>query len=283
MSETEQATKMRPYGILDLIQDRVNLVKSKIPKNFDSTAEFLAITRPIIEVVLMNCGDWSDQFESTGRGKKPISHASLMLIHILSKIKRVSYRHVERELNEHPSWLRALKLDKAPSHSKLSTFRKEMGDAFFKSFFDNLTALLHRLDLIKGSSITIDSAPITASMNFARANTAPKINIERVREFFTSIDLSPALRLLNVSRKRKYSPESLLCFFMFEKLGRFLSTAQALKFLEKNAEVAQILGFKNGQIPSQATLNYFKKTQGSVPDLLKPLVDGVTEFFEYCV
>lgn len=283
MSETEQITKMRHYGILDLIQNQVNLVKSKIPKSFDSTAEFLAITRPIIEVVLMNCGDWSDQFEPTGRGKNPISHASLMLIHILSKIKTASYRHIERELNERPSWLRALKLDKAPSHSKLSMFRTEMGDSFFKAFFDNLTDLLHRLDLIKGESITIDSAPITASMNFARANTTPKINVERVRDFFTGIDLSPAIRPLDMSRKRKYSPESILCFFMFEKLGSFLSTAQALKFLEKNVEVAKILGFTSGQIPSQPTLNYFKKTQGCVPNLLKPLVDGVIEFFENSV
>jgi hypothetical protein len=283
MSEIEHVDKTGHYSILDLIQDEVNAVKSKIPKDFDSIAKFFAITRPIIEVILMNCGDWSDQFEPVGRGKKPISHASLMLIHVLSKMKTVSYRQIERELNERPTWLKALKLAKAPSHSKLSTFRTEMGDSFFKDFFSNLTDFLHRLDLIKGESVTIDSAPITASMNFARANTTPEINVERVREFFTNIDLSLAIHALNISHKRKYSPESIICFFMFEKLGNFLSTSQALKFLEKHTKIAEILGFVNGQIPSQPTFNYFIKTHGSVPDLLKPLVEGVTEFFENCV
>lgn len=50
---------------------------------------------------------------------------------------------------------------------------------------------------------------------------------------------------------------------MFEKLGGFISTAQALKFLEKNPNVAKILGFTNGQVPTQPTFNYFKKTHGS--------------------
>ena len=283
MTEIEQVCKTEHYGVLDLIRDEVDAVKKKIPKSFDSTAEFLAITRPIIEVALMNCGAWSDQIESVGRGTKPFSHASLMLIHILSKIKKVSYRQIERELNEHASWLKALNLTRAPSHSKLSTFRTEKGAPFFKEFFDNLTNLLHRLGLIQGTSITIDSAPITASMNFARANTTPKINVERVREFYTSIDISPAINALTLSNKRKYSAESIIRFFMFEKLGGFLSTAQALKFLEKNPEVAKIIGFIDGTIPSQPTLNYFIKTQGSVPSLLRPLVDEVTEFFETCV
>lgn len=283
MSELEQITERGHYSILDLIQDEIEAVKGKMPEYFDSTAEFLAISRPIIEVILMNCGDWSDQVESTGRGRKPISHASLMLIHVLSKMKNMSYRQIERELNERPNWLKALKLDKSPSHSKLSTFRTEMRASFFKDFFDNLTALLHELGLIKGKSVTIDSAPIIASMNLARANTTPKINVERVREFFTSIDISPAIRALDISHKRKYSPESIIRFFMFEKLGGFLSTAQALKFMEKHVEVATILGFSSGHIPSQATLNYFIKTHGSVPNLLKPTVDDVTEFFENCV
>ena len=280
MTETEIKRNTACYTLLDLIQDEVNKVKAQIPKSFDSIAEFLAISRPIVEIILMNCGDWTDQIEHRGRGKPPISHTSLMLIHILSKMLGIGYRQIERELGIHNTWLKTLKLKKAPSHSRLSTFRTEMGESFFKDFFYNLTDLLHRFDLIKGDGAIIDSAPILASMNLARANTEPKLNLDHVREFFTSIDISPATRMLQISRKSKYNPESFIRFFMFGKLAGFLSTSQALKFLKKHIEVAKLLGFKDGHVPDYQNFTYFKRKHGAVSKLLEPMVDGVTEFFE---
>lgn len=280
MTEPEIKRNIACYTLLDLIQDEVNKVKAQIPTSYDSIAHFLAISRPIVEVILMNCGDWTDQIEHRGRGKPPISHTSLMLIHILSKMLGISYRQIERELGIHSTWLKALKLRKAPSHSRLSTFRTEMGESFFKDFFYNLTDLLHRFDLIKGDGAIIDSAPILASMNLARANTEPKLNLDHVKEFFTSIDISPATRMLQISRKSKYSPESFIRFFMFEKLAGFLSTSQALKFLKKHTEVAKLLGFKDGHVPDYQNFTYFKRKHGAVSKLLEPMVDGVTEFFE---
>jgi hypothetical protein len=270
------------YGVLDLIRDEIEKIKKNLPKSYDDIAKFLAISRPIVEAVLMNCGDWTDQIESQGRGKRPYSHTSLILIHILAKMIDVSYRDMERLLRAHQTWLKALNLGKVPSHSRLSTFRTEMGESFFKTFFYELTALLYKLGLIKGEGTIIDSAPIEASMNFARANTTPKINVERVRDFFTSVDISPALKVLDITRKGKYDPAALIRFFMFEKLGGFLSMAQAIKFLKNNPEVATILGFVGAKVPSQPTFNYFVKTHGTVPTLLKPLVDVVTEFFDAC-
>ncbi len=282
MSETKIESNYKTYSVLDLIQEEVDKIKNKIPEDFDSIAKFLEISHPVVEVILMNCGDWTDQCEHMGRGAKPVSHASLMLIHILAKMLNVCYRQVERELNAHPTWLKALKLTKAPSHSRLSTFRTEMGESFFKDFFYNLTDLLHRLNLIKGDSVIIDSAPILASMNFARVNIKPKINIERVRDFFTSIDVSPAINALKITWKSKYNSEPFIRFFMFEKLGGFLSRAQTLKFLKENPQVAEILGFKKDVIPVQATFTNFTNRHGPIPELLTPMVDGVTQFFEDC-
>lgn len=280
MIETEIKRNTARYTLLDLIRDEVNKAKAQTPKTFDSIAEFLAISRPIVEIILMNCGDWTDQIEHGGRGKKPISHISLMLIHILSKMLGISYRQIERELRIHDTWLRALKLKKAPSHSRLSIFRTEMGELFFKDFFYNLTKLLHKLDLIKGDGAIVDSAPILASMNLARANTKPKINLERVREFFTSIDVSPAINMLQISKKKKYSPESFIRFFMFEKLAGFLSTSQALKFLKDHPQITGILGFKGDHAPDYQNFTYFKRRHGTVPTLLEPMVESVTEFFK---
>jgi hypothetical protein len=119
-------------------------------------------------------------------------------------------------------------------------------------------------------------------VNFARANATPIINVERVKEFFSSVDVTPALRALGISRKTKYDPASFIRFSMFEKLGGFVSTSQALKFAKLHPEVAEILGFKKGQVPSQPSFTYFKRKYGSVPDLLTPLVDDVTDFFDRC-
>ncbi len=269
-------------GTLSFLQEVIEKVKKTIPKSYDSIAEFLAISRPIVEMTLMNCGDWTDQMEQKGPGKPAFSHTSLMLIHVLCKMRNVSYRQIERELTAHPSWLKALQLPGCPSHSTLSAFRSEKGEPFFKDFFDKVTDLLHRYQLVNPEEVIVDSAPILASMNFARANTTPKINLDRVKEFFTRVDVSPATRSLTIGRKGKYGLEAIIRFFVFEKLGGFLSTSQALKFVEDNPEIAKILGFEKDQIPSQPVLSYFVKAHGPIPSLLRPVVDAVTEFFEDC-
>jgi hypothetical protein len=282
MAQIEEKPASKGFGPLDLVRDEIEKIKKNIPKTYDDIAKFLAISRPIVEVVFMNCGDWTDQVKPQGPGKRPFSRVSLMLIHILVKMIDASYRDVERVLRAHPAWLKALKLKKAPSHARLSTFRTEMGDSFFKNFFYELTALLSKLGLIKGEGTIADSAPILASMNFARANAMPKINVERVKEFFASVDVFPAIKALNITRKGTYDPAAMIRFLTFEKLGGFLSRAQAIKFVKNDPEVAKSIGFVGGAVPSQPTFNYFAKVHGSIPTLLKPLVESVTEFFDAC-
>jgi hypothetical protein len=282
MTEIDVKNEPNHFGVLNFIQDEIEKIKRSIPKYYDDIAKFLAISRPIVEVVSMNCGDWTDQTEPRGPGKRPISHASLMLIHILAKMINVSYRDMERTLNAHPSWLKALKLEVAPSHSRLSTFRTEMGDSFFKDFFSQLTNLIAQLGVISGKAVIVDSAPITASMNFPRANATPKLNMEHVKDFFSHIDISPAIKVLRIGRKSTYPPEAIIRFFMYEKLGGFISTSQALKFVRNNEVLANCLGFVNNKVPTQPSLNYFVKTHGAIPNLLKPLVDQVTEYFDAC-
>ena len=282
MLQSNEDSHREGSGMLSFLREEVEKIKKNLPHHYDSIAQFLAISRPIVEMTLMNCGDWTDQVKWTTPGKPAFSHTSIMLIHILCKMRNVSYRQIEREINAHPSWLKALKLSKCPSHSTLSVFRSEKGEHFFKIFFENLTDLLYHFQLVNPEEVIVDSAPILASMNFARANTTPKINLNHVQEFFTAVDVSPAIESLHIAHKRKYSPAAIIRFFIFEKLGGFLSTSQALKFVEKNPEIAEILGFKRDQIPSQSVLSYFLKVHGPVPEILRPMVDAVTEFFEDC-
>lgn len=203
-----------------------------------------------------------------------------MLIHILAKMLNVSYRQIERIINVHPFWLNALKLGKAPSHPKLSMFRTEMGEKFFKNFFYGIRNLFYKLNLIEGDGVISDSAPIHASLNFARANTKQKINTEYIKEFFGNIDITAMLNRFNILRKGRYSPEPMIRFFIFEKLGGFLSTTQALRFLKENPAIADILGFKGRKILVQATFTNFLSKHGPVPELLTPMIESVTDFFE---
>jgi len=275
MTEVEEKSREKGNGILELLQDEVDTIKKKLPKKYDRRAKFLAIMYPVVEVVLMICGDWTDQVKQTGKGRKRISHTSLMLLNILAKMLNVSYRQVIRELNEHPTWLKVLKLNKVPSHNKLSEFRTEMGASFFKDFFSIVRDLLHDLNLIEGEEGIADSAPISASMNFAKANMRPKIDEVKVKAFFEKVDVSFVSNKLKSSRKSKYYPESLLKLFMFEKMCGFLSRAQVLNFLKENPPVAEFFGFPGGTIPSQATLTYFTKKHGDVSKLLKSMVGQV--------
>lgn len=281
MSETKIESNNETYSSLDLIKEEINKIKNKLPEDFDPIAKIMALSRPVIEMTLMNCGDWRDEREKTGRGRMPFSHITLMIIHIFDKLLNINnYRQMEREINAHPNWLKALNITKAPAHSTLSLFRTNMGEGFFKNFFYCLTELLNKLNLIMGNGVIVDSAPILASMNFARANRSPEINFKRVEDFFKSIDITPATRLINKGRKSKYNVESFINFFLFEKLGGFLSRSQALKFLKENPKVAELLGFKNGGIPTQPSFYIFENKYGSASILLKPLVDVVTDYFD---
>jgi hypothetical protein len=196
-----------------------------------------------------------------------------------------SYRQVERVLNAHPNWLKALNLDKAPSHTTLSKFRTKMGSEFFDAYFHELTELLDELGLIKeGEDAIIDSAPVEASQNFARSNAGIKINEERLQEFFRAVDFAPAVRLIapacNKGRPRKYSNEVILKYVAFEKLCGFLSRNQAIKHLKEHPSIARIVGFQNGDVPSSSTIKTYLKRIPPIPWLMRALVDPITEFFE---
>ena len=220
------------------------------------------------------------------KGRPRIPTKTFILIHLLSQTMiSDSYRQTERILNAHPNWLKALNLKKAPSHTTMSKFRKKMGVEFFDTYFHQLTELLFGFGLIKeGGDVIIDSAPVEASQNFARSNSGVKINEERLKEFFDTVDFTPAVKLIappsNHGRERTYSDELILKFIAFEKLCGFLSRSQALAHLKKHPGAANIVGFNNGDVPSIATISNYFKRMPPIPWLMRVMVDPITEFFE---
>ena len=224
---------------LEYTIEQIEKVKKKIPKSHDTIARILAISRPVVELVLFEMDRQEPERAPNSKGRPGIPTTTLVLIHLLSKTMiSDSYRQTERVLNAHPAWLKALGVRKAPSHTTMSKFRKSMGIEFFDTYFHQLTELLFAFGLIKeGDDVIVDSAPIEASQNFARSNVGIKINEEKLKLFFDTVDFAPAARLIapacNRGRKRKYSNDAILKFIAYEKLCGFLSRSQALNKIIK--------------------------------------------------
>ena len=281
---TEKQVKL-PFPLEHTLQ-QIEKIKKKSPKSYDTIARLLALSRPVVELVLFEAGYEESDPVPNSKGRPSLSTATLVLVHLFAKTMiSDSYRQFERVLNAHPSWLKALGLQKSPSHTTLSKFRTRMGVEFFDTWFHELTELLFALGLVKkDDDVIIDSAPIEACQNFARSNSGIKIHEERLKQFFDAVNFTPAVKLLAPSsaqgRKPAFSNELLLKFIAFEKLCGFLSCSQALKHLKAHPAVAKILGFDGVNVPSSATITNFLRRIPPIPWLMRVMVDPITEFFE---
>ena len=266
--------------------EKIEKLKKKIPKSYDNIARILVLSRPVVKLVLHKMDYFEPKRAPNSKGRPVIPVTTLILVHLLAQTMiSDSYRQTERILNTHPNWLKALNLRKAPNHTTMSKFRKKMGIEFFDAYFHQLTELLYEFGLIKeGDDVIIDSAPVEASQNFARSNAGIKINEERLKEFFSTVDFAPAVKLIapacNRGRKRKYSNEVILKFIAFEKLCGFLSRSQALTHLKKHPGAATIVGFNSSDVPSTSLISSYLQRIPPVPWLMRTMVDSITEFFE---
>jgi len=271
---------------LDLLAEKINRVRKELPSSYDAVARILALARPIVEVVFIECGIFEPEAPRTGRGKPPASPVTLMLIHLLAKVGTIQYyRQVCRELAAHPAWLKALHLDKAPDHSTLYSFRKKMGLSFFKTFFHKLTALLVAFGLLKGDDAAIvDSAPVEARMNFARSNTLPKLDLDRLHDFFAAVDFKQALAARESpcgrGRKPKFDSLAMVKYLAFEQLAGFLCRTQGPRYLKKHPDAAALLGFAAGDVPTDQNIAAFERRNPPLGDLLAPVMGEIQAFFE---
>jgi len=130
---------------LEILFEELERVEKKLLKSYDAVAQILALARPIVDVLMLECGYNEVERRPGGRGRPALSKVPLMLVHLLAQVSPIgagSYRQFQRALDSRPLWLRALELEKAPDHTKMSKFRTEMGPGFFKQFFQKLVLLL---------------------------------------------------------------------------------------------------------------------------------------------
>jgi len=272
---------------LGLLAEEINRVRRTLPATYDAVATILALARPIVEVTFIECGVLEPEARPFPYGGVPLSPISLMLIHLLAKVGTIKhYRQVCRELDAHSSWLKALRLAKAPHHSMLYKFRKKMGPAFFKLFFHKLTALLVAFGLVKGDDAAIiDSAPVEARMNFARANVLPRLDLARLQEFFATVDFTPAMAVWEAAhpskrgRKPKFAALAMIKYLAFEQLAGFLSRSKGPKYVKKHPDVAALLGFPAGKKLTDQNISAFVRRGPPLADLLAPIAGAVAKFF----
>lgn len=274
---------------LGLIAEEITRVRKSLPASYDAVATILALARPIVEVAFIECGVLEPEARPFPYGGVPLSPVSLMLIHFLAKVGTIRhYRQVCRELAAHPCWLKALRLDKAPDHSTLYKFRKTKGPEFFKQFFHKLTALLVAFGLVNGDDAAIiDSAPVEARMNFARANVLPKLDLARLQEFYAAVDFAPALIAWEAGhdhsprrgRKPKFEALAMIKFLAFEQLAGFLSGSKGPKYLKKHPEVAALLGFPAGKVLTDQNVYAFECRSPPLAELLAPVASAIDAFF----
>lgn len=113
---------------LEYTLENFEKIKKKIPKTYDNIARILALSHPVVELILFMMDYHEPERALNSRGRPRIPIKTIILIHLLSQIMiSDSYRQTERILNLHPNWLKALNLKKAPNHTIMSKFRKKNG------------------------------------------------------------------------------------------------------------------------------------------------------------
>jgi hypothetical protein len=271
-----------PPALLAILLDEIARVQQSMPKSWDEGARLLALARPIVEAAALSCG-YAGVEDDLRPGPKPrrppFSKLSLLEIEVFAHLWFFgSYRNTPKVLREHPAWIKALKVPRAPDHTTLSHFRAELGEEFFVSFFKRITNILVAFGLVApDAQLLVDSAPVYASMNFARANALPTLDEAQVVPLFEQLDLAPALALLpnggkpaRKGKKRKYPVHALVGLFVLEWVGGFLSRSQVLKYLAKHEQVTAALGFDDG-LPKDSSLTTFLKNAPLPAEFLRAL------------
>ncbi len=181
--------------------------------------------------------------------------------------------------------MKALQLVKKPNHTTLSHFRTELGEDFFRQFFTQITKLLIAFGLLApDAKLVVDSVPVYANVNFARANVLPTLDEAQIKSLFTDLDLIPVEEVLTargikITKKRKYPIDALIRVIVLECVGGFLSRSQVLKYLTKNDHIATIVGFTPNVIASDSIMTIFLKNPPSPEEIMRLLHPQLVMFF----
>jgi hypothetical protein len=182
--------------------------------------------------------------------------------------KNMSDRELERHLLRNSDILIAFGFDKVPSHQTISYFKRErLTVDFLEDVFNTLRDHLFASGKIDYSSVTIDSAPIKAFVNLAKANREIKLNDALACSLFddeTYKALAKALVECLTYKKSSLAQvkKRIVCLniMVLYELGGFLSRSKVSKYLEKKIHSALFEAVSGGsQLPSDVMLSTFNK------------------------
>ena len=202
-------------------------------------------------------------------GVQPFSPVAVFKAILYAKLnKSVSDRELERHLLRNPHVARSLGFDAVPSHQTFSYFKRErLTIELLKDIFNVLRDYLIQLGIIDFSSVTMDSAPIIAFANLAKANREVKLEDSVASALFTDPTYqSLANHLIRQLGYKKSFPDHVkkrLCcvnLAVLYELGGFLSYSKVSKYLNKKEHQELRQAATSGvEIPSEVTISGFKK------------------------
>jgi len=205
------------------------------------------------------------------KGMQPYSPVAVFKAILYAKLnKNMSDRELERHLLRNSHVAGALGFDKVPSHQTFSHFKRErLTIEFLEKIFNTLRDYLVDLGLIDFSSVTIDSAPIIAFANLAKANREVKLDDSMARALFEDETYQfLAGQLIGCLGYKRSFPEHVqkrltcLNMLLLYELGGFLSQAKVSKYLKKNLHLLLLQVASLGpQLPSEASFSKDKISQ----------------------
>ncbi|MHA1394267.1 MAG: transposase, partial [Promethearchaeota archaeon] len=176
MTLSMQSPYLESQG-LQLTWDKIFILKDENGVRVETktffSLPFDLILRPFVENLNM-LYDWKPGM----RGKQPFDPVAVFKAILFAKLnKNMSDRELERHLLRNPHVAEALGFDKVPSHQTFSHFKRErLTIELLEEIFNNLRDYLVKSGIIDFSSVTIDSAPILAFANLAKANREVKLD-----------------------------------------------------------------------------------------------------------
>jgi len=267
MTLSMQSPYLESQG-LQLTWDKIFIMKDENGVRVETktffSLPFDLILHPLVENLNM-LHDWKPGM----RGKQPFDPVAVFKAILFAKLnKNMSDRELERHLLRNPHVAGALGFDKVPSHQTFSHFKRErLTIELLEKIFNKLRDHLLKSGIIDFSSVTIDSAPILAFANLAKANREVKLDDSMARALFED-EMYQLLagQLIGCLGYKKSFPEHvkkrLACLNMMVlyELGGFLSHAKVLKYLKKKQHLPLHKAVSLGvPLPSGPSFSNFKK------------------------
>lgn len=260
---------------LQLAWDKIFIVRDETGARVE-TETFFSLPFDLILAPFVKTLEQLYEWKPGMSGVQPFSPVAMFKAILYAKVnKSMSDRELERNLlrNPHVAW--ALGFDKVPSHQTFSYFKRErLTIELLEEIFNSLRDYLIQLGVIDFSSVTMDSAPIIAFANLAKANREVKLEDSVARALFTDPTYqSLANQLIRHLDYKKSFPDHVkkrsccVNLAVLYELGGFLSYSKVSKYLNKKEHQELRQAATSGvEIPSEVMISGFKKRFLSVVD-----------------